>query len=321
MDVEFHYYMTYLTAVRAGYNPNEARTIAHACQMVDDNTIRHRIDTGSHSYRNYISQTVNILKPARELFRIYFQFHFIPGDSEKADFRQDGMSSLLNTTPNSSNARTIMEQTLTENDPYLTGIACHAFADTWAHQNFIGYYSHFNAMRGSFESLAPNIGHADAGQYPDKPGLNWQDVRLMNQTVKNSERFLDAAEALFRFLYARQSSKGTEADFEVSVLRNDLSKIISSSKPDNKNSAVRISMYRSLATQSSYGGEPLPRYHKDAWFKAAVSSHLLPKWKDPRNYQDTDWYRFQEKIKFYQDQISWPILQRRVFCKMNLASL
>ena len=309
MDIEFHYYMTYLIAARAGYPPKEAETIAHSCQMVDDNTSCHDIGTGSKHYQNYISQTSNILKPALTLFRIYFQFHFIPGDPELASPRQDGMSSLLNTTPGSRNARAIMEQSLAENDLYLTGIASHAFADTWAHQNFIGYRSPFNSFKGMLKLLTPNVGHADAIHQPDEPNLTWTDVRLMEPKIKNPDRFLDAAEALFRVLYAKRHPKNTDADSEVSALRKDLKRIITADKKKSE----RIKEYCSLAEKPAYGGQPLPRYQEDAWLDAAEDS--------PKNYRDTDWYRFQEKIKFYQDQISWPILKSSVFCKMNLASL
>jgi len=35
MDKEFHYYLTYLTAARAGFPYDEALTIARSCQAVD----------------------------------------------------------------------------------------------------------------------------------------------------------------------------------------------------------------------------------------------------------------------------------------------
>jgi len=46
MDVEFHYYMTYLVAAAAGYPPADALKIAYASQYVDDNKFQFDIDKG-----------------------------------------------------------------------------------------------------------------------------------------------------------------------------------------------------------------------------------------------------------------------------------
>lgn len=80
MDIEFHYYMTYLIAAKAGFAPEDAEIIAHSAQSVDDNHIKYVIsDAKSGPYFNYISQSMNILRPARTLYKIYPIFHFIPG--------------------------------------------------------------------------------------------------------------------------------------------------------------------------------------------------------------------------------------------------
>lgn len=104
MDIEFHYHMTYLIAAKAGFSAEKSATIAHACQYVDDNDMIMEIDKGEASaYRNYISQTMNILKPKGKLFRIYPLFHFIPGDPQSSSaWRKDGKMHWLNTTPNSA---------------------------------------------------------------------------------------------------------------------------------------------------------------------------------------------------------------------------
>ena len=100
MDIEFHYYMTYLTAARAGFAPSDAEIIAYSSQYVDDNSQVLHIERGKPTaYHNYITQTLNILKPKHELMRIYPIFHFIPGDplSPTAQ-RKDGRQHSLNTT-------------------------------------------------------------------------------------------------------------------------------------------------------------------------------------------------------------------------------
>ena len=106
MDIEFHYYMTFLIAAKAGFGPEDARIIAYSSQYVDDNDLIFEISKDkAQYYRNYISQTMNILKPKSKLFRIYPLFHFIPGDpSFPGAYRRDGNLHWLNTTPDSKNA-------------------------------------------------------------------------------------------------------------------------------------------------------------------------------------------------------------------------
>ena len=64
MDIEFHYYMTYLIAVRAGFHPAEATTLAQAAQEIDDNHIPISVSKGTPAeYESVISQTMDILRP------------------------------------------------------------------------------------------------------------------------------------------------------------------------------------------------------------------------------------------------------------------
>ena len=162
MDIEFHYYMTYLVATKAGIDQNSARVLAHSSQFIDDNDIVFEVDKGKASAcRNYISQTMNILKPKHSLLRIYPIFHFIPGDPwSNTAWRKDGKMHWLCTTPNSSNANSIMDAAIRSRDLYRIGIAAHGYVDTWAHQNFVGYYDDFNAMNIGLKQFMPNIGHA-----------------------------------------------------------------------------------------------------------------------------------------------------------------
>lgn len=166
MNQEFHYDITGLIAARAGLPPHSAQVVAHASQYTDDNSTVFTIDKDLPTeYGNYISQTVNILKPQDTLLRIYSLLHFIPGDPMAASaWRKDGAMHWLNTTPDSENTNLLMAAALDSGDLYRIGIACHGYADTWAHQNFVGDQSKFNAMSGPLSAAIPNIGHAEAGQ-------------------------------------------------------------------------------------------------------------------------------------------------------------
>ncbi len=343
MDIEFHYYMTYLIAAKAGLDANGARVVAHSSQFIDDNDIAFEVNKGKGSaYRNYISQTMNILKPKAKLLRIYPIFHFIPGDplSETA-WRKDGKMHWLCTTPNSVNANDAMDAAIRSEDLYRIGIAAHGYVDTWAHQNFIGYYDDFNAMDIGLGKLTPNIGHADAGHNPDWPALVWRDPRLIDEAVDNKGRFLEAAKHLLGKLarFADASVPDEEVARRQRELVDDLDQAIGERDQTNGWREERTERYLDLARGAAYGGETLPRYDEDLWFDEAVNENVRGlrdrgdpallrfdpftdryTWKDPENHRQTHWYRFQEAIKVHQNE-TWEILAASNLRGLDLEAL
>ena len=309
MDKEFHYHITGIIAKRAGFNDEEASTIAHASQLVDDNdTLRTIHDENSDtSYEVYISQTMDILKPKRELMRIYPIFHFLPGDPMAPSARRsDGKMHILTTTPGGNLACKVMKAAREENGPYRLhrlGVATHAFADTWAHQNFVGWYDGIN---GEDMNLLPNIGHADFIHHPDWVGHCWNDSRIINNQVNNNHRFLDAAKRLFQEFSL--CTKGENNDALWPGLQKDLQDAMGPvfSGEKLRGMEARLESYERLFT--------LPEYDPHSWFKNAVETSVkglpdkfLPtltifedhyQWKD--NWQNSDWYLFQEAVKAHQ---------------------
>jgi hypothetical protein len=343
MDIEFHYYMTFLIAAKAGFGQDDACTIAYSSQYVDDNDMIYEINKDKAQYnRNYISQTMNILKPKSKLFRIYPLFHFIPGDplSPRA-FRRDGNLHWLNTTPDSENANLLIDEAIKSGDLYRIGITTHSYVDTWAHQNFIGYYNEFNSMSGILEKLAPNIGHADAGHNPDWPALVWRDKRLMgkNERIDNSDRFLKAAGRLFekfrRCTDGQCSQKILDADREDLV--KGLNAAIGEVDQKNDNSKARIERYKAFSQEKI--GYEIPGYDEYEWFEEAVNENVrglrdrsdafltrydpftdIYTWRKPRKYKESKWYNFQEAVKAHQNT-AWEILEDRVFSRLDLKDL
>jgi hypothetical protein len=343
MDIEFHYYMTYLISTRAGIKPEDAKKIAYASQYVDDNDIICEIDKGqSSAYRNYISQTMNILSPKSKLFRIYPLFHFIPGDpSSKPAWRKDGKMHWLNTTPDSKNANLILEAAFNTKNLYRMGIAIHSFVDTWAHQNFIGYFDDFNSMNTAIGSIAPNIGHADAGHNPDEPALVWKDSRLLVERVDNRQRFLEAATCLYNKLaiYVDPSASSQVIKTAAANLIKDLNAAIGDVDPKNDYKEERIARYKKLASSDNYGGEQITEYDPDEWFELAVNEQVrgfrdrsdskllrfdplqdIYTWKNSETRNKTDWYLFQEAVKAHQNT-AWEILSDSNMQGLELHSL
>ncbi|SDL33519.1 DUF6765 family protein [Halarsenatibacter silvermanii] len=323
MDIEFHYYVTYLICVGAGLDAERAHKIAYSAEYVDDNNVVFEINKDTENeYKNYISQTFNITKPQTKLQRIYPFFHFVPGDvDEYSNKLADEKCPPLTTTPNNSNANEMLEKALNSENPYKIGLAIHAFTDTWAHQNFIGLAQGYNSIT---LKNPIDICHTNARRSPDIPDETWEDPRLDDEKVVNKERFLDALDKTYEKLFAYYGN----GDKVKEKLKNDISQIID--KWDER--ADRIHQYKELALK--YGTEKMPEYYEHEWFNRAVEEDYPEKyeleipyigiefnpknqflkeynWKDTDSYKETDWYKFQEAVKEHQ-QMMEEILSERI---------
>ncbi len=317
MDKEFHYHLTYLTAARAGFPFEDALTIARSCQAVDENTHILDIDPGTpHHYANYVSQTMNLLKPRYSRMRIYPVFHFIPGepDSPPAS-RADGRTHPLNTTPDSPLANQCFDAAAATGDLMQIGIASHAYADTWSHQNFVGYWDAFNDLEGFVNHLIPSIGHADAKTNPDRPAHIWTDPRLMpgSRTISNNERFLSAAGRLYDKFCSVLDKAPVPAERD--AMLSDFSTAFGPARenPWNTGRQGRIRQYGLLAQRPEYNGRKLPDFSLAQWqteviVEKEVLNYDLPneirlEWRSPANYKNSKWFRFQEAVKAYQRMV------------------
>jgi hypothetical protein len=343
VNTEFHYHITWLIAACAGLPPEDVQIVAYSSQYTDDNDSIFEIDKDlPTAYGNYISQTMNILKPKHKLLRIYPLFHFIPGDpTTSLAWRKDGGMHWLNTTPDSENANRIMDVALASGNLYRIGIACHSYADTWAHQNFTGYYNEFNSMTGPLSAAIPNIGHAEAGHAPDWPALVWQDTRLIHEPIDNKVRCLAAAAGMLRRLAKYVDPKITKKELRKreTTLKDDLDRCIGGTDQANTHEGERIARYRELAQASEYGGRELESYDAYRWMDDAVDEAVrglrdrsdtllarldpftdLYRWKDRKNYKQTHWHRFQEAVKAHQNE-TWQTLADRNFQGLELPEL
>ncbi len=338
MDIEYHFYITYIIALRAGFDKNKAYKIAYSSQYTDDNDVEQlTINKGKpDAYEVYISQTMNIFKPREERLRIYPIFHFFPGTPEetlKLSLRRcDGKLHLLNTTPCNSNALKLINATLKSNNPYRIGIATHTFVDTYAHQSFVGFKDEFNGMKGILNKLIPDIGHADARYAPDWPALKWQDERLISKDkdINNKDRFLEASGKLFE-LYRRHLTPGCpkqKLEKDKKTLLRDIDRAIGEYDKKNKKKNRRINRYLNLI-----GDNLVEDYNERSWFKVAVKKQRKDSgsgsrrrrhfkwdyiWQD--NYVRSDWYKFQQAVKAHQKkakEILKPVFEQTEVAKLD----
>ncbi|MCX5806157.1 MAG: hypothetical protein NT010_08860 [Proteobacteria bacterium] len=325
MDIEFHYYITYIIACRAGFKPEDARIIAYSSQYTDDNDTIYRIHEGHpDEYANYISQTMDIFNPQKEYMRIYPVFHFMPGTLTEitgdSAWRRDGKFHIMNTIPDNLNSRQLLQAALYSRNLYSIGIATHMYADTFAHQNFVGFNEGFNEMKGLFEGLIPNIGHADAKHKPDEPDLIWEDERLIPSIsqIDNKKRFLEAARCIYE-KYIRYLNAPDDSNNFITLIDEAIG-------PYYGNEEDRIDRYKALI------GNNFIEYDKKQWFKEAIDfvnteipysggGYNVPisetEWIWRGNYKETDWYKFQESVKAYQwlamDTVIGPIFEKMEF--------
>jgi hypothetical protein len=307
MDKEFHYYITGIVAKRAGFSDEDACVIAHSSQLVDDNDILRTIEDGSDSkYEVYISQTMDILQPKDDLMRIYPIFHFLPGDPAAPSVRRsDGKMHILMTTPGCGLACKVIQAAREDTGPcrlHRLGVAAHAFADTWAHQNFIGWNDSINGVQGN---MLPNIGHADLMHHPDWVGHRWDDSRVIMNQVNNNLRFLDAAKRLFQeFCVCTKADANTLWPVLEKNLLKAMGPVFSGEKLQGQDD--RLEAYYRLFK--------MPEYNQNDWFNKAVKTEVrgLPdnflssltifedecKWK--KGWQTSNWYKFQEAVKAHQ---------------------
>lgn len=299
MDKEFHYYITGILAHKAGFSEEESSIIAYSSQFVDDNSNVFTVE----GYSNYISQTKNILKPRKTLMRIYSIFHFIPGNpmAESAR-RKDGKMHILNTTPNSKLSQEMMYKAFNSSENsklYRIGIASHAYTDTWAHQNFVGFNDSFNGLD---LNPIPNIGHSDVIFVPDIVCKDWVDERLLYEVISNKDRFILAAEHLFyKYVYY------LESDAKWEPVKRILLAIMGVN-----NKRKRLSLYSTVAPW-------LLPYNYAYWFDVAIEQKvkgtrdfrygIMSKptiFKDEyiwKNGMENHWFRFQEAVKAHQKEV------------------
>ncbi|KPU43505.1 hypothetical protein OXPF_29460 [Oxobacter pfennigii] len=167
MNLDFHYYGTYMAARVAGYSKEEAQIICYAAQLVDDNTIHTQIDSLPFqeivTYRDskdIIEDAENPLPYTKEdeaaAREIWCPFHFLPGNENYKvqykgkmyagvswlpiwNFEHDSKQKFkLMTLPQSSLANEMINRGTAKATLEEIGLKMHILADTWAHQYFAG---------------------------------------------------------------------------------------------------------------------------------------------------------------------------------------
>ncbi len=277
MNMEFHYYVNLLVAKLGGFDEMDSHIIAASSQFVDDNSKVRKVYLGDNFYENIITQTVDLRLSKNELKDIYTCFHFQPAEKDWI------------TKPNSPLACDIFTKALSYQNLYMLGIASHAFTDTYAHQNFIGYSDSFNNPIGI--SGIPNYGHMYYLELPDIIGINWLDIRI-NKMINNNNRFIQAACNLLSYYCTYNLIKTAEARRRQKKLKELLKPAFMES------SNTRIKLYHDIYLE--FGGTTIVPYSPQRWQRQIMQYSVKDKlWIGTHNFENSHWHNFQEQVKTY----------------------
>ena len=178
MQVDMHYYGTYVIARAAGIKWQDAQTIAYSAQFVDDSTkedsdrhpdggMLYGIASAHHNMRAATIDRVDI----EEQRRVWVPFHFIPGgDGESFEEK-------LLCSKDSKIAREMIEHHVqsSQQKPFgmeLLGIACHVYMDTFSHYGFSGIGSEYNKIEDNSIELI-DLENSDIKDYVESKFQNF----------------------------------------------------------------------------------------------------------------------------------------------------
>lgn len=243
MNIDFHYGVVFVVARLAGLSREQSRTVAHACQYVDDATTNGILYfAGGETFERFASahemlDHQNVNNDGNRA--VWAPFHFLPGGQgktfeERAVCRQD-----------SAIARDAVRYAIRtadrDNALHRLGVTLHVYIDTWAHKGFSGITSAGNRVQaltaddvqpdGWLAQLAAKAGHiVDAGMsfaltellplghgaalhYPDMPWAKWHYTNGHGELIQrdNLHDFIDAADMACR---AVQAQIAAAQDFE-----------------------------------------------------------------------------------------------------------
>ncbi len=338
MQPDFHHGTTYVLARLAGLPRPQAEIVAYAAEYVDDavndgplffenGAVYDRIASAHKmlDYRNF---------KALANHRVWIPFHFLPGNGGlPAGSSPDGpYIDRLICTPNSPIAqdlvRLCIEGRRAPGALHRLGVTMHVYADTWAHQGFVGINDDINDVNdvvgedgkpdrdlsdrllNFFIGEAMPLGHGAALSYPDRPWLKWgyRDGRDRWVERDNAAIFLDACEHM---VVALQRYVAGDADAHVAGLmprdREVLGRLFRELR-DPDGDARHAAWLEAVADGTfAFGKERGLRYiakGEGSWKHAALGTVKARDEDGERfpllsGFLDSDWKRFHDAVQLF----------------------
>lgn len=295
MNLDFHYYGTYLAAVLAGYDSGEAGVIAYAAQFVDEGEEKNleRLKSQAAHYVETCQRLSSVVTSPRP--DIWLPFHFLPGLN--AEYALDHQANFVEIpqneleflcAPDSFFVKQMMKNTkeANEREPnrtkvlIRTGMVMHILADTYAHQGFAGYVTQrLNGIKNGFLydytdqsriffKCPPierfELGHGRASHCPDYGYMrfyyqpDWSNVNMgRDNTLIFTEAFLEMVYYLGYF----NNRFITHANMDYRTISNCISPAITYENTDQSEEWKKVIQGCNIET--------LPNFEKEDWINAA----------------------------------------------------
>jgi hypothetical protein len=231
MQIDFHHAVTYVGARLAGFDDQAAATIAYAAQYVDDATNSGVIhfDNGAKFERISSAHKLFDYRNFQNLAnsQVWIPFHFLPGNgglpagqSPPGEFVEK-----LICRANSPIAQDLVRECIVRHQSphglHRLGITMHVYADTWAHQGFVGVNHRVNEARNLIDGAgqpdrrlldrlksyfigeALPLGHGAVLGNPDKPFLLWGYTNGQGAVIRrnNPRDFMFAITAMYEVMH------------------------------------------------------------------------------------------------------------------------
>jgi hypothetical protein len=351
MQIDFHHAVTYVSARFAGFDHQEADTIAYAAQYVDDSTISGPIWFDNKAMYLRISSAhdsldlLNLLNVGNHL--VWLPFHFLPGNGN-LPAGQNPKGSFIDKIiccSNSPVAEEMLQAAIKDQgkpyDLHRLGITMHVYADTWAHQGFAGVLHHINEVEklretgdsGVFKSglskflnniledTVPPVGHGRALVFPDLPFLSWKYTNGRDEVItrNNTDLFYNAAESMC------QAMQRYRMNFDPTVQVTGLPKEDSSTLRDllfrfkDKDGVARYRKWLSALSSGvfSFGSVSISYTAdgKNSWkAKALGTRHDVPVYSYSPDFLHSNWKLFHDALQQHRLTVSHDILPRYGIC-------
>jgi hypothetical protein len=156
LNIDFHHATTYVLSRLAGFSHVNAQKIAVSAQYVDDATDEGTIEFNTKQMYKYRPSAHSMIDyrnfKSLKNHMVWVPFHFLPsGEYSEADKKVPKFIQRIRTKPNSKIAQEMVLELFNNLSHgsifHQIGITAHVFADTWAHQNFVGINDRLNEAR------------------------------------------------------------------------------------------------------------------------------------------------------------------------------
>lgn len=350
MQIDFHHAVTYVAARGAGFEHEEADTIAYAAQYVDDATCDGTVCFSNKAMYTRISSAHKTVDPENLNdvcnHLVWLPFHFLPandGSHERGRINDTFVDKII-CRPGSDSpiAEELLAMTLATkgkaNALHHLGIAMHVYADTWAHQGFAGVLHEVNEVddaeetggSGVFkksladeivswigERLIPPLGHGRAQVLPDMPFLKWQyrDGRGKFVTRDNTADFCTAADAMCRYM---QTYRGAVAPTGLSAKdATEIERLFSTQKTECEKK--RHAAWLTAIKEGNFSFDPVTISYDDngrnSWkAKALGTAFDLPVHTYCEDFLDSDWKKFHDSLQQVRLMLLHDILPKYGIC-------